>query len=81
MQVALIADMPGGDARRDDYLISEVADTLVELMTQGPTRWILLSQPQVMLSSSAAIRHPHSNPIATSHCVASTGDASQTQRG
>ncbi|KAK9831721.1 hypothetical protein WJX74_007221 [Apatococcus lobatus] len=46
--VSLIVDMPGGDARRDDDLISEVADTLVELMAQEPTRRMLLSQPQVI---------------------------------
>lgn len=81
MQVGLIADMPSGDARRDDDLISEVADTLVELMTQGPTRRTLLSQPQAMPSFSAAIRRPHRTPITTSQCVASTGVVSQTQRG
>ena len=47
MQVSLVADMPAGDARRDDDLISEVADTLVQLMAHAATRKLLLNQPQV----------------------------------
>ncbi len=46
-QVHLIIDLPAGSARRDDELISEVADTLAVFMEEAATRKALLSQPQV----------------------------------
>ena len=47
LQVSLIVEMPASSARRDDQLISEVADTLAILVQQAPTRKLLLGQPQV----------------------------------
>ena len=42
--------MPASSARRDDGLIAEVADSLAIFMEHGPTRKLLLSQPQVSLA-------------------------------
>ena len=42
-------EMLAGSNRRDDDLISEVADTLALFMEQAPTRKALLSQPQVTI--------------------------------